>query len=174
MRARGQTSGGIGRVRRRLIGTLAAAAALLVLPTSAQANLDLAGSHAEPADLQAGAHSDFNIHVQFGSEDVKDLTISLPPGEVGNPLATPQLCDPGQLPNCPANTAVGTVSSSVTIASLLRQTITGTVYNVTPQTGEPARFGIVLNASPIALPPPPQRVSSAPHGGPVGSQPAPE
>jgi hypothetical protein len=154
MRLRGQTSGGIRRVRRRLIGTLAAAAALLVLPTSAQANLELTGSHAEPADLQAGAHSDFNIHVQFGSEDVKDLTISLPPGEVGNPLATPQLCDPGQLPNCPANTAVGTVSSSVTIASLLPQTITGTVFNVAPQTGEPARFGIVLNANPIALPPP--------------------
>ena len=37
MRLRGQTSGGIGRVRRRLIGTLAAAAALLVLPASAQA-----------------------------------------------------------------------------------------------------------------------------------------
>ena len=154
MRPRGQTSGGTRRVRRRLIGTLAAAAALFLLPTSADANLDLTGSHAEPADLQAGAHSDFNIHVQFGGEDVKDLTISLPPGEVGNPLATPQLCDPGLLPNCPANTAVGTVSSSVTIASLLPQTITGSVYNVTPQTGEPARFGIVLNASPIALPPP--------------------
>ncbi len=154
MRLRGQTSGGTGRVRRRLLGTLAAAVALLVLPTSAEANLELTGSHAEPADLQAGAHSDFNIHVEFGGEDVKDLTISLPPGEVGNPLATPQLCDPGLLPNCPANTAVGTVSSSVTIASLLPQTITGSVYNVTPQTGEPARFGIVLNALPITLPPP--------------------
>jgi hypothetical protein len=123
------------------------------VPASAQANLDLTGSHAEPQDLQAGAHSNFTIHAQFGSEDVKDLTISLPPGEVGNPQATPP-CNPGQLPNCPANTAVGTVSSSVTIASLLPQTINGTVFNLTPNPGEPARFGIVLNALPVPLPPP--------------------
>ena len=152
MRPRGH-NGGNRRVRTRVLGTLLAAAALAVVPASAQASLSLTGSHAEPADLQAGAHSNFKIHAQFGTEDVKDLTISLPPGEVGNPLATP-LCDPGQLPNCPANTAVGTVSSSVTISSLVPQTITGTVYNVTPQPGEPARFGIVLNASPLPLPAP--------------------
>jgi hypothetical protein len=132
---------------------LLTAAAMLILPASAYANLDLTGSHAEPQDLDAGAHSNFKIHAQFGSEDVKDLTISLPPGEVGNPLATP-LCDPGTLPSCPANTAVGTVSSNVTIGTLLPQTISGTVYNLVPQPGEPARFGIVLNALPISLPAP--------------------
>jgi hypothetical protein len=154
MRPRGETGGGTRRIRSRVIGVLVAAAALLAgVPASAQADLSLTGSHAEPTDLNAGAHSDFNIHVQFGSEDVKDLTISLPPGEVGNPLATP-LCDPSQLPNCPSNTAVGTVSSSVTIASLLPQTINGTVFNLVPQPGEPARFGIVLNALPVPLPPP--------------------
>jgi hypothetical protein len=152
MRARGQV-GGAGRVCARLVGMLLTAAALLILPASAFANLDLTGSHAEPQDLDAGAHSNFTIHAQFGGEDVKDLAISLPPGEVGNPLATPQ-CDPGTLPNCPATTAVGTVSSNVTIGSLLPQTISGTVYNLVPQPGEPARFGIVLNALPIALPPP--------------------
>ncbi len=132
---------------------IAAAALAALVPASAQANLSLTGSHAEPANLQAGAHSDFNIHVAFGSEDVKDLTISLPPGEVGNPLATP-LCDPAQLPSCPANTAVGTVSSSVTINTVIPQTITGTVFNLVPQPGEPARFGIVLNALPVSLPAP--------------------
>jgi hypothetical protein len=35
------------------------------------------------------------------------------------------------------------VSSSVTIASLLPQTLTGAVYSITPHAGEPARFGIV-------------------------------
>jgi hypothetical protein len=143
------------RTPRRLIGTLIAAAALLsVIPASAQANLSLTGSTAKPSDLSAGGHSDFKIHVALpGTDDVKDLTISLPPGEVGNPQATP-LCNPSQLPNCPSNTAVGSVSSSVTIASLLPQTITGTVFNLVPQPGEPARFGIVLNALPISLPPP--------------------
>jgi hypothetical protein len=152
MRPRGQ-DGGKRRIRGRLLGTLFAAVALFALPASAYANLDLTGSHAEPQDLAAGAHSNFNIHAQFGSEDVKDLTISLPPGEVGNPLATPQ-CDPSQLPNCPSNTAVGTVKSSVTVSGLPLPQINGTVYNLVPNAGEPARFGIVLNALPVALPPP--------------------
>ncbi len=143
------------RTSRRLIGMFIATAALAgLIPASAPA-LTLSGSTAAPADLTAGAHSDFNIHVAVGpsGEDIKDLTISLPPGEVGNPTATP-LCDPSQLPNCPSNTAVGSVSSSVTIGSLLPQTISGSVYNLVPQPGEPARFGIVLNALPVTLPPP--------------------
>jgi len=118
---------------------IAVAALAWAVPASAQAAISLTGSTAKPTDLSAGAHSDF--------------TISLPPGEVGNPRATP-LCNPSALPNCPSDTAVGTVSSSVTIASLLPQTLSGTVYNITPQPGEPARFGIVINALPIALPPP--------------------
>jgi hypothetical protein len=129
------------------------AAALLVIPASAQANFSLAGSTAKPTDLTAGAHSDFKIHLALpGSDDIKDLTISLPPGQVGNPLATPELCDPSQLPHCPADTAVGSAGSSVTISGLITQSINGTVYNLKPQAGEPARFGIVLNALPVALP----------------------
>ncbi|MDQ1538048.1 MAG: hypothetical protein QOE58_2441 [Actinomycetota bacterium] len=143
------------RTPRRLIGMfIAVAAVLAIAPAAASANLSLTGSHAQPANLAAGAHSDFNVHVAFGSEDVKDLTISLPPGEVGNPQATPELCNPSALPNCPADTAVGTVATSVTIASLVPQTLNGTVYNLVPQPGEPARFGIVINALPISLPPP--------------------
>ena len=142
------------RTPRRLIGTFIAVAALLaVIPATASANLSLTGSHAEPADLAAGAHSPFKVHVAFGSEDVKDLTISLPPGEVGNPQATP-LCDPSALPTCPANTEVGTVTTSVTIQGLLPQTLNGTVFNLVPQPGEPARFGIVINALPVSLPAP--------------------
>jgi hypothetical protein len=142
------------RTPRRLFGLFIAVAALVgVVPASAQAAISLTSSTGAPTDLSAGAHSNFNLHVALGGDDVKDLTISLPPGEVGNPQATP-LCDPSALPNCPANTAVGTVSSSVTIASLLPQTLSGTVYNITPQPGEPARFGIVINALPVSLPPP--------------------
>jgi hypothetical protein len=142
------------RTPRRLIGTFIALAGLIaVIPASAQAAISLAGSTGAPANLSAGAHSDFNLHVALGGDSVKDLTISLPPGEVGNPQATP-LCDPSALPNCPANTAVGTVSSSVTINSVIPQTLSGTVYNITPHAGEPARFGIVINASPVPLPPP--------------------
>ena len=143
------------RTPRRLIGTFIAIVGLIaVIPPSAQAGFSLTGSHAEPSNLAAGAHSDFAVNVVLpGSDDIKDLTISLPPGEIGNPQATP-LCDPSALPNCPANTAVGSVATSVTIGTLLPQTLNGTVYNLVPQTGEPARFGIVINALPIALPAP--------------------
>jgi hypothetical protein len=104
MRRTGQNGGGTRRIRSRVVSLLICATALLGLPASAEAAISLTGSHAEPVDLSAGAHSDFKVHV-------KDLVISLPPGEVGNPLATPELCDPSQLPDCPDDTAVGNVQT---------------------------------------------------------------
>ena len=103
------------RTPRRLIGTLIAAAALLVgIPASAQANLSLTGSTAKPSDLSAGAHSDFKIHVALpGTDDVKDLTISLPPGRGRRPARRRPLCTtPAQLRRIArANTRSGAVSS---------------------------------------------------------------
>ena len=51
------------------------------------------GLSAQPANLAAGANSDVNIHIGFSdpADQVKDLTVHLPPGLVGNPTATP-LC----------------------------------------------------------------------------------
>ena len=78
---------------------------------------------AAPADLQAGANSDFTIQVNLGpaGEDVKDLVVGLPPGQIGDPQATP-LCTQAQLDTaapgvdgCPANTQVGTVVANATI-----------------------------------------------------------
>jgi hypothetical protein len=149
MRLRGQTSGGIGRVRRRLIGTLAVAAALLILPASAQA-LGLSNLSAAPADTQAGAHSDFHIHMGFSGGQVKDLTVGLPPGMVGNPNATLK-CTVTELngDNCPDNTVVGSVTANVSVTLLglgllPPLDVDGDLYNLDPQPGEPARFGIVL------------------------------
>jgi hypothetical protein len=147
------------RIRKRLIGMLIAAAALLfAVPASAEA-LTVSGS-AAPQNLQAGAHSNFDIHVDFGptSQDVHDLTISLPPGQVGDPNATP-LCTVAQLnaDACPAASQVGTTTVNATLTVLLLPltlNVNGTLYNLEPQPGEPARFGIVLNPSPIMLPPP--------------------
>ena len=109
------------RTPRRLVGTLIAAAALLtVIPASAQA-ITLSGLVAQPASTQAGAHSDFHLHMNFTNGQVKDLTVGLPPGQVGDPNATPQ-CTEAQLNSatagndgCPANTQVGTVVANATI-----------------------------------------------------------
>jgi hypothetical protein len=143
------------RTPRRVIGTLIAAAALLAVPASAQA-LTLSGLQAAPASTQAGAHSNFHLHMGFGGGQVKDLTVGLPPGMIGDPNATP-LCTVAQLnsDSCPANTKVGSVTANATVTVVVLPVtvnVNGDLYNLTPQPGEPARFGIVLR--PLALPDP--------------------
>jgi hypothetical protein len=145
------------RTPRRLIGTFIAAAALMVVvPASAQA-ITLSGLVAQPASTQAGAHSDFHLHMDFSGGQVKNLTVGLPPGQIGNPNATPK-CTVAQLnaDNCPDNTIVGSVTANATITVVVLPVgpiaVNGTLYNLEPQPGEPARFGIVLR--PVDLPDP--------------------
>jgi hypothetical protein len=147
MRPRGDNGGGTRRVRGRLIGALLATAALLALPTSAQA-LTLSGLQAAPTNKQAGAHSDFQLHMAFGGGQVKDLTIGLPPGMVGDPTATPQ-CTADQLngDSCDPTSKVGHVTANATVTvGIVPVTLNvqGDLYNVVPGPGEPAHFGIVL------------------------------
>jgi hypothetical protein len=113
----------------------------------------LQGLSAKPADLAAGANSNVNIHIGFAdpSDQVKDLTVHLPPGLVGNPTAAP-LCTPTQLngDNCPSASQVGSVTAKVNVVVAgpvaVPLTIDGSLYNLVPHQGEPARFGIVLRA----------------------------
>ena len=142
------------RARRRIGAAVIAgltAWLCLALAPAAQAALGLQGLSAQPSNLAAGAHSDVNIHIGFSdaADQVKDLTVHLPPGLVGNPTATP-LCSVTQLngDNCPANTQVGSVTAQVNVIVAgplsVPLTVDGTLYNLTPHQGEPARFGIVL------------------------------
>lgn len=140
--------------RRLLI--LATAITALAVPASAQA-ITVTGTAVPTQSLDAGAHSDFQVDVNFGpdvpSEDVKDLTVGLPPGVVADPSATPK-CTAAELATasessdgCPANTQVGavTVNADITILVVpVNLNVTGKLYNFTPQPGEPARFAIVL------------------------------
>ena len=142
------------------MGAAIAAVAALALPSSAL-GFSLTNLSATPGTTQAGANTDVQISLEIADpgDDLRDLTIHLPPGLVGNPLAAPQ-CTEAQLNarNCPADSDVGDVSNDVTllVADLLPfdQTVTGDLYNVVPREGEPARFGIILNALPLSLPPP--------------------
>ncbi len=161
------------RTPSRLIGVLIAAATLAVLTPASASALGLANLSAAPTTpsnrtnpLDAGAHSDFHIHMEFngtgGGTQVKDLTVGLPPGEVGNPNATPEKCSVAQLnaANCPADTKVGEVSATANILTLpLPIPVSGSLYNLDPLPGEPARFGIVLN--PLGLPVSPIILQSA-------------
>ena len=133
--------------------TLSTAAALvlgLAGASSAQAAFGVTLIKAEPGSKNAGANSQFDLDVSFtGGEDVRDLTVHLPPGLVGDPTSAP-LCTEAQLnaDGCPAQSQIGT---TITTANAILPpplpasvTINGSVYNVAPRTGEPARLGVVL------------------------------
>src|SRR4051794_14772354 len=147
------------RTPRRLIGVFIAVAALLaVIPASAQA-LDFSPNPAVTLENDdAGAHSNVTIDMNFMGGQVKDLTVGLPPGMVGDPNATP-LCTVDQLnaDACPDESEVGTVTANATVTVVVLPVtldVHGTLYNLQPQPGEPARFGIVLRPSQSLLCPP--------------------
>ncbi len=132
---------------------------MLVLAPAAQAAFGLTGLSVTPASNDAGANTDvtIDIAIQEPAHDLKDLTIHLPPGLIGNPLAAP-MCTEDQLNAnaCPAASQVGTVSNDINLTvvgpATLPQTVNGKIFNLVPRSGEPARFGIVLNALPFNIP----------------------
>src|SRR3954454_2380293 len=122
-----------------------AVAMLLVLPSSAQAAFDVGSFTVTPSGLAAGSHPDVAIAIGFsGNEHVRDLTVSLPPGLVGNPNATPRCAAAKfQSDQCAASTRVGTTSVVSTVLGL-PLTANGDVYNLEPGAGEPARLGVIV------------------------------
>ena len=146
---------------RMLLAAIAAAVWLCFAAPQALAAFGLTNLSAAPASPQAGANSDFSIAltIEEPSHDLRDLTIHLPPGLVGNPLAT-TTCTEAQLtasPSaCPAASDVGDVSNDVTahVSGFVPVpiTVTGDLFNVVPRAGEPARFGIVLDPAPFNVP----------------------
>ena len=135
------------------VGVLRAGATLLVAlalaviaPQSAHAALGITSSTAQPTNPTAAAHSDFRIALAFSdpSDDLKNLQIDLPAGFIPNPLATPRCTQPQlNADACPVASQVG--STTVTAAALgLTIPAQGTVYNVDPNPGDPAKLGIVV------------------------------
>jgi len=69
---------------------------------------------------QAGAHADFSTSFDLNTNELgnpigqlKDVTVSLPPGEVGNPQAIPKCTDNDfQDYNCPADSQVGILNAT--------------------------------------------------------------
>src|SRR5206468_10364582 len=104
-------------VRRAWAVCAVAALGCLAPAPAAHAAFGFQGLSAAPTNKNAGAHSDVNIHIGFTSPsaDVKDLTVGLPPGLVGDPTATP-LCTLAQLQadSCASASQVGTVTTNVT------------------------------------------------------------
>jgi hypothetical protein len=136
--------------------------------SSAQANVDITALVAKPiaanatcstttgAEIrpQAGAHEDFCLALGlngYGSfpglgDDVKDLKIALPAGQVGNATATPTCGAPEfQRRGCAPSFRVGAVTANIEGAlPLTEDVIGGGVYNLTPRGTEAARLGLEL------------------------------
>jgi hypothetical protein len=108
-----------------------------------------AGGHpyAIETDIEFNSTLDRNGKV-VPDELVKDLTVSLPPGLVGNPLATPR-CSAADLDatftTCPIDSQIGVLTlfhSQNIVASPIERI---PVYNMVPQDGLAAQFGFVYS-----------------------------
>ena len=130
-----------------------------------------AGSH--PFQFTTALTLDQNFTTLKGKEvpepaqPPKDFSFDLPPGLIGNTTAVPQ-CSAAQFANnhtfypangCPPDTAIGVADvdiSSVTLAlgqdaRKFGYTLAVPVFNLTPNRGEPARFGFSYEARPVFL-----------------------
>jgi hypothetical protein len=139
---------------RRTIGLLVATLAVTAAWTAHASAITVSNVTATPADNKAGANSDLSISFDMSGGTPKDLVIHLPPGLVGNPLAT-KTCSEDQLNanSCPAASKVGTISNAALLLNALPVQASGSIFNVQPRQGEPARFGFVLSTGvPLVAP----------------------
>jgi hypothetical protein len=131
--------------RARFLGTVlvTAAIALCAGASSASASISLSTFSISGSTMQAGAHPNVTVNLAFSGDTPKDLTVSLPPGLLGNPQSAPK-CTLAELDgdNCPSNTQVGTTSVNAT--AILTINASGSVYLLQPQGNEPVDLGIVV------------------------------
>ncbi|HEX7095316.1 MAG TPA: hypothetical protein VF183_05500, partial [Acidimicrobiales bacterium] len=73
---------------RLLLAALAALTAALAGAAPAHAAFTIANPAAAPADVAAGAHADFRVHLEPQGGKIKDIDLHLPPGVIGDPQAT--------------------------------------------------------------------------------------
>ena len=96
------------------------------------------------ANDQAGAHSDFTTAFQLKTDalgntigQLKNVSISLPPGEVGNPQAIPHCTDNEfQDFNCPSNAQVGILNANLTVTPGSHATLTADTFGPTTLTDD--------------------------------------
>jgi hypothetical protein len=122
----------------------------LAVPTTARADIAVSGFTLIPADNRAGSQTRIDLRADFSTADpLRHLVVHLPPGLVGNPLSVPR-CPQSRFRDstCPRETRVGTAGVSTTLP--LAGTASGSVFNLEPSPGEPARLGVAV--APAAAP----------------------
>lgn len=120
-------------------------------------------------DVQAGSHP-FQLTTTFALNQnsipylppalPRNIAFKLPAGLVGNAQAVPQCTDQqfetlvtdGTGNRCPQDTAIGVASITIDEpVSVELQTVAVPLFNLTPEVGEPARFGFELTHAPVTL-----------------------
>jgi hypothetical protein len=143
---------------KRSLALGAAFAALLALASPAQADFGIKSMSAgafkenETVELRAGSRPyEFKLAFEMNQDSegvpegtLRELTVDLPPGMVGNPFAVPRCSGAdfeGVTTNCPGNTQIGV--ARVRIAGL-EDTAVNPIYNLTPPLGVPASIGFSI------------------------------
>jgi uncharacterized repeat protein (TIGR01451 family) len=119
-------------------------------------------------DAQAGSHP-FQLTTSFALNQAaelgkppalpRDLQFDLPPGLVGNVTKFPQcneldfrnVARSGTVDLCPQGTVIGVATVTLDEKALGLQTLPVPLFNLTPEKGEPARFGFELVRTPVVL-----------------------
>ena len=144
------------RATSRLLAALAVAVALIAAgATTASAALitsfsagvlndeNVANPQTSDYFTQAGGRPDVaftKFTMNTADSAVEQVRVDLPAGLTVNPQATPR-CSSATVNSCPANTQVG--KTTVTIANIPligKETVTGKVFNMTPEAGHPSDF----------------------------------
>ncbi len=114
---------------------------------------------------QSGANADVCLALAFKSatagefgnslglgDDVRNLRVSLPPGQVGSPRAVP-MCDTATFrrKGCPSTHQVGTVraAAETAVGVIGENVLQGDIYLISPTGTEAARLGVQLEAAGI-------------------------
>jgi hypothetical protein len=125
---------------------------LALMPASAHAAVTITDAKIQPSTTAAGAHPKLTIDLSFGqspaTDDLKDLTVVLPQGLVGNPKAAEKCSQASfQADTCPAGSKIGTTTVTAIPTILVDgppQDSPGDVYNLAPTGTEPGRLGVIV------------------------------
>jgi len=134
---------------------LLAVIAFALAPSGASA-FGISGYTYTNSSLQAGGHPDTTISFNRTggeNEDLKDILLDLPTGVFANPESANPKCTNAQFQadTCPANSVVGSASTTVKALSLLDLTIPGTVNVLTSDPNQVATLGITLRPASICI-----------------------
>lgn len=144
---------------RTVCAAIIAVAAAACLPAAAQASFGFlpaaegfsaAATKADGSPVTAaGTHPyAFKLHLGFdtegGAQDLRDLTLHLPPGLLVNPMAIPEC--PSVFGACPNSSQVGVVSVGAG-----GTTTQAKVFSLAPSFGTAAAFGFLLSGTPVVL-----------------------